>query len=77
MFVPVRPIQLSSMFVSKARAYLSEAPTPGLTCKLNASLGRLAKVKQSSLLGTLVNYEEIFYSNGPWCKCYQNCFLRN
>jgi hypothetical protein len=59
-FAPGRPIQPSSTLVSKARTYPSEAPTPDFTYKHNASLGRLAKVKQSSLFGTLVNYKDFF-----------------
>jgi len=63
-FVPGNPLQLSLIFVGKARAYLSVAPlrcstlwkAPGLIHKHFTMLERLARDKHASLLRKSVNY---------------------
>ncbi len=57
-FVPGKPFQPSLMFAGKTGVYLSEAPfrcsnigqAPGLTCKHQTRLEKLAKGKLSSIM---------------------------
>jgi hypothetical protein len=64
MFVPGKRFQSSLIFVGKIGAYLSEVPfrcstlgySPGFICEHKAKLEILAKIKNSSLLRTFVNY---------------------
>jgi len=75
-FVPGKPFQPSLMFVSKAGAYLNEAPlrcstlgcAPSLTHQHETKLERPARDKHSSLLDTFVNYRcKRFMTLGPGC----------
>ncbi len=77
MFVSGKHFQDRLLFLSKARAYLSEAPfmcstlaqAPGRTHKHQTKLEMSARDKHSGILRTFVNYDrKKVYNIGPWTQ---------
>ncbi len=75
MFVPDTHVQLSLLFMGKARglSYIGVAEMyllrvgAGLMCKHFVRLDKISCDKHSSLLQTIINYgRKKFYNIGPW-----------